>query len=86
MTLDWALLASFWERLRLIRAYNRFSQRERAQGRSELHYRHVDVVIVAPEDFFPVARIIDYDEQSAHLIELGYQAAQRAYQKQYPLV
>lgn len=82
-TLDWALLASFRERLRLIRAYNRFAERERAEGRTELHYRQVEVVIVAPDDFFPVARIIDYDEQSAQLIELGYQAAQRAFSKQF---
>jgi NTE family protein len=79
-TLDWALLASFRERLRLIDAYNRFAEQERAENRSPLQYRQVKVVIVAPEKFFPVARIIDYDQQSAELIRLGYEAARQAFQ------
>ena len=82
-TLDWGLLASFRERLRLIEAYNRFAKRERAEGRSELRYREVKVVIVAPNDFFPVARIIDYDAHSEHLIALGYQAAENAFQEHF---
>ena len=79
-TLDWALLASFRERLRLIDAYNRFAEQERAENRSSLQYRQVKVVIVAPDQFFPVARIIDYDQQSAELIRLGYEAARKAFQ------
>jgi NTE family protein len=82
-TLDWALLASFRERLRLIEAYNRFAEQERAENRSPLQYRQVKVVIVAPQKFFPVARIIDYDQQSADLIRLGYEAARQAFQNSF---
>jgi NTE family protein len=81
--LDWMLLASFRERLRLIRAYNRLALLEREAGAKDLHYREVDVAIVAPKDFFSVARIIDYDEYSAELIKLGYEAAQRVFQIQF---
>jgi len=81
--LDWMLLASFRERLRLIRAYNRLAQLEREMGSKELHYRQVDVAIVAPKDFFSVARIIDYDEYSAELIDLGYQAAHNVFQNKF---
>jgi len=82
-TLDWALLASFRERLRLIEAYNRFADQERLENRSPLQYRQVKVVIVAPEKFFPVARIIDYDQQSAELIQLGYEAARKTFQNNF---
>jgi NTE family protein len=82
-TLDWALLASFRERLRLIEAYNRFAEQERAVNRTPTQYRHVKIVIVAPQDFFPVARIIDYDQQSAELIHLGYEAARQAFQNSF---
>ncbi len=82
-TLDWALLASFRERLRLVEAYNKMAARDREEGRSSLHYREVKVVIVAPDDFFQVARIIDYDEVSGDLISLGYQAAQKAFQEHF---
>ena len=82
-TLDWALLASFRERLRLIEAYNRFADQERSEGRSVLQYRQVRVVIVAPQKFFPVERIIDYDQQSAELIRLGYEAARQAFQNSF---
>lgn len=79
-TLDWALLASFRERLRLIEAYNRFAERERAEGPGPYQYRLVDVVIVAPQDFLPAARIIDYDgDVSAKLIEMGHAAAKQAF-------
>ncbi len=44
----------------------------------------VKVVIVAPEEFLPVTRIIDYDElASRQLIEMGYQAARRAFEKHF---
>jgi hypothetical protein len=82
-TLDWALLASFRERLRLIDAYNRFAEQERAENRSPLQYRQVKVIIVAPQKFFSVARIIDYDQQSAELIRLGYEAAQQTFQNSF---
>ena len=82
-TLDWALLASFRERLRLIRAYNRFAEQERAEGHQPYHYRQVKVVVVAPDDFLPAARILDYDEVSGPLIEMGYQAAKKAFEKHF---
>jgi NTE family protein len=89
-TLDWALLASFRERLRLIEAYNRFAEQERLHAEQEpeenrmpLQYRHVKIVIVAPQQFFPVERIIDYDQQSAELIRLGYEAARQSFQNNF---
>lgn len=83
--LDWALLSSFRERLRLVRTYNKFAAQERAAGRENLRYRQVNVVIVSPEDFFPVARIIDYDEKSKGLIDFGYSAAKKAFRESFPL-
>ena len=77
--LDWMLLASFRERLNLIKIYNDLADLERKSGSSTLHYRKVDVSIVAPADFFSVARIIDYDEYSEALIQFGYQAAKQVF-------
>lgn len=97
-TLDWALLASFRERLQLTEAYNKLARRERAQlakdspnlteqereqRRSELRYREVKTVIVAPEDFYDVERLIDYDAFSATLIKDGYYAAEKAFQREF---
>ncbi len=82
-SLDWALLSSFRERLRLVRAYNKFAAQERAAGREQLRYRQVDVIIISPDDFFPVARIIDYDEKSKQLIAFGYAAAQKAFHERF---
>ena len=83
--LDWALLASFRERLRLIEAYNRFAEQERAEGKEPYRYRIVKPVIVAPDDFLPAARIIDYDgDVSKNLIEAGYLAAEKAFQQHFP--
>ena len=82
--LDWALLASFRERLRLIEAYNRFAERERAEGKKPYQYRIVKTVIVAPDDFLPAARIIDYDgDVSKKLIEAGHTASERAFQQHF---
>ena len=81
--LDWMLLASFRERMNLINIYNDLADLERKAGNEILHYRKVDVAIVAPKDFFSVARIIDYDEYSAELIDFGYKAAQRVFQEQF---
>ncbi len=78
-TLDWALLASFRERLRQIRFFNALAEQE---IRDEVHprrHRLVEVKILAPKDFFPVARILDYDVYSETLIRLGYEAAQQAF-------
>jgi len=82
--LDWVLLASFRERLRLIEAYNRLAEHERAVGKGPYQYRQVKVVIVAPENFLPAARIIDYDEDvSRDLIAMGYAAAEAAFKQHF---
>jgi hypothetical protein len=81
--LDWMLLASFRERMKLVTIYNDLADLERKSGDVELHYRKVNVAVVAPEDFFSVARIIDYDEYSSVLIELGYKSAKRVYQEKF---
>jgi NTE family protein len=83
--LDWMLLASFRERLNLIHIYNDMADLERVSGKNEYHYRKVEVAIIAPQDFFSAARILDYDEYSATLINLGYQSALRVFQKQFVL-
>jgi predicted acylesterase/phospholipase RssA len=83
--LDWLLLASFRERLDLINAYNRLAEIGRQIGDPQLsNYRKVKVTIVAPEDFFPAARILDYDQWIENLILQGYQAAARAFRIEYP--
>jgi predicted acylesterase/phospholipase RssA len=83
--LDWALLASFRERLDLIQAFNKLGRIGRRIGDPELSgYRDVRVTIVAPEDFFPAARILDYDQWIDTLIQLGYQAAARAFRGDFP--
>jgi len=82
--LDWFLLASFRERLRLIEAYNRLAERERTEGNKPYRYRIVKVVIVAPDDFLSAARIIDYDgDVSRDLIKAGRLAAERAFQQEF---
>ncbi len=84
--LDWALLASFRERLALIEAYNQLARIGQQTGDAELSkYREAKVIIVAPDDFFPAARILDYDERNGKLIDLGYQAAEKAFQRQFPI-
>ena len=80
-SLDWMLLASFRERLRLIRAYNRMAEASGADG--EQRYRRVDVAIVSPDRFFSTARIIDYDAYSAALIDYGYDAAKRVFEDRW---
>lgn len=83
-TLDWALLASFRESLKLTRFCNEQCEAQRAAG-GALTYRLVKVLIVAPEQFLPVTRIIDYDEPaSSRLIELGYEAARRVFRAEFP--
>jgi hypothetical protein len=47
-------------------------------------YREVRVSIVAPDQFFSAARIIDYDNWLDHLIALGYRAAERVFRQDYP--
>lgn len=80
--LDWTLLASFRERLQMTRLCNRVAAEQQKQGQP-VTYRYVDVIVVAPKDFMQVQRIIDYDEQSAVLIQLGREAAEQAFQKHF---
>jgi NTE family protein len=83
--LDWALLASFRERLDLIHAYNKLGRIGRRINDPELAaIREVRVVIVAPDDFFPASRIIDYDERTDLLIEQGAKAAKKAFEDHFP--
>lgn len=77
--LDWALLASFRIDLKLMRSCNRMAQMAEQMNQAPT-YRTVKDIIVAPDRFLPVERIIDYDEPaSRELISLGYQAAKQAY-------
>jgi NTE family protein len=84
-TLDWMMLASFRERLRLIKTFNAMAERERAEGREPYRYREVKVIIAAPKDFLPAERIIDYDgDVSKNLIDQGYNAAKRVFENYFP--
>jgi hypothetical protein len=84
-TLDWMLLSSFRERLKLIQTFNDLAIRERAGGKGPYKYREVKVVIAAPVDFLPVERIIDYDGKvSTRLVAEGYAAAKRAFERSFP--
>jgi NTE family protein len=83
--LDWALLASFRERLDLIHAYNKLAKIGRRINDPDLSaIREVRVVIVAPDDFFPASRIIDYDERTNLLIDSGAKAAKKAFEEHFP--
>lgn len=78
-TLDWALLSSFRVDLKLIRTFNKLAQAEIDAGQPP-SYRRCEDIIVAPEAFLPVERIIDYDEPASRdLIARGYAAAERAF-------
>lgn len=80
--LDWMLLASFRENLKMIHAFNGLAKREREEGWTPYRYRLVNPIIVAPSDFLQAERIIDYDgDVSAKLIEEGKKAAQIAFEK-----
>lgn len=82
--LDWALLASFRSELKLIRSFNKQALHT-VDDSGMPKYRYVQDVIVAPDEFLPVARIIDYDEEASRLlIDQGYKAAERAFQKHFP--
>ncbi|MBN1285369.1 MAG: patatin-like phospholipase family protein [Anaerolineae bacterium] len=80
--LDWALLASFRERLHMTRLCNKLAREQREAGQP-VTYRLVDVIVIAPQEFMEVQRIIDYDEQSAALIHLGREAAARAFEEHF---
>jgi NTE family protein len=82
-TLDWSLLSSFRVDLYLTRSYNKLHYLALEMGR-EPEYRLVKDVIVAPDEFLPVARIIDYDEPASRdLIQRGYAAAERAFKENF---
>lgn len=84
--LDWMLLASFRERLDLIEAFNRLGRIGRQIGDPALsRYREVRVFIIAPDEFISAARIIDYDNWLNHLVDLGYQAAEKVFQTDFPV-
>jgi NTE family protein len=84
--LDWMLLASFRENLKMIRAFNELADRERREGQPPYRYRHVTPIIVSPLEFLRAERIIDYDgDVSAQLIEDGFKAAKAAFEKTFPL-
>jgi hypothetical protein len=83
--LDWMLLASFRENLKMIRAFNELAIRERQDGNPPYRYRLVTPLIVSPLEFLRAERIIDYDgDVSAHLIEEGFKAAKFAFEKAFP--
>ena len=83
--LDWMLLASFRENLKMIRAFNELAIRERDEGTPPYRYRLVKPIIISPLEFLKVERIIDYDgDVSARLIEEGYKAAKAAFEKTFP--
>ncbi len=82
-TLDWALLASFRAELKLMRTVNRSAEQAIARGEQQ-RYRIVEDMIVSPETFLPVERIIDYDEPASRkLIEMGYRAAEKAFKARF---
>lgn len=82
--LDWMLLSSFRENLKMIRAFNGLAERERAEAKPPYRYRLVKPVIVAPTTFMDAQRIIDYDgDVSAKLIDEGFRAAQTAFAKAF---
>ncbi len=83
--LDWMLLASFRENLKMIRAFNDMAALERKESAPPYRYRHVTPIIVSPLEFLRAERIIDYDgDVSAKLIEEGFKAAKHAFEKAFP--
>ena len=84
--LDWMLLASFRENLKMIRAFNELALLEREGGKPPYRYRMVTPLIVSPLEFLKAERIIDYDgDVSAKLIEDGYNAAKYAFESAFPI-
>jgi NTE family protein len=84
--LDWMLLSSFRENLKMIRAFNEMAARERKEGSPPYRYRFVNPIIISPTEFLRAERIIDYDgDVSAKLIEEGFKAAKYAFEKTFPM-
>jgi NTE family protein len=83
--LDWMLLSSFRENLKMIQAFNELAEEERKEGKSQYRYRMVKPIIVAPKTFKDAQRVIDYDgDVSAGLIAEGHEAAWRAFESTFP--
>jgi NTE family protein len=83
--LDWMLLSSFRENLKMIHTFNGLAERERTEGKPPYRYRIVNPVIVAPDTFKEAQRIIDYDGiVSAGLIVEGREAARKAFGNAFP--
>ncbi len=79
--MDWMMLGTFRVELGMTEAFNELAQRQREMG-EDVTYRQVDVIIVAPEGFLPLTRVINYDKTaSQELIRLGKDAAQKAFEK-----
>jgi predicted acylesterase/phospholipase RssA len=84
--LDWTMLASFRVSLKMLHAFNKLIDRQLAMGLEQQYRRCLDIM-VAPQDFLPVTRIIDYDEPASRsLIHLGYEAAEQAFRMHFPAV
>jgi len=82
-TLDWTMQASFRVSMKMLHVFNALIERDKRAGLPQT-YRYVKDIMVAPDDFLPAARIIDYNEKSsAEMIRLGYEAAKRAFQKEF---
>jgi NTE family protein len=85
VTLDWALLASFRETLKLTETFNALARQQREHPIPGMpQYRVVKVTVVAPPEFLPVTSILDYQPHAKGLIAQGYTAAAAAFAKQYP--
>jgi NTE family protein len=85
LTLDWALLASYREALKMLRAYNRIAEAAAmlAQANMQLPGRIPRAIseptVIAPQKLMPLDWIIDYEEQNHRaLFEMGYKDAIRA--------
>jgi NTE family protein len=84
--LDWMLLASFRENLKMIRAFNEMAELERKESAPPYRYRYVTPIIISPLEFLRAERIIDYDgDVSAKLIEEGFKAAKYAFENAFPV-
>jgi hypothetical protein len=67
----------------MLHVFNSLIEKHKQAGLPQT-YRYVKDVMVAPDDFLPASRIIDYDEDSSReMIRLGYEAAKKAFQKEF---
>jgi NTE family protein len=78
--LDWMLLASFRENLKMVRAFNKVAEYEREKCPPPYRYRVVNPIIVAPKKFMGAERIINYDfTDTMENIKQGYEAAEEIF-------